>query len=171
MDGITQDFNRNARPKSPLGTNASSDTKPGQDCRGVVLANYRGDPVAAAAAHAAPVSQAERHAVAILAGCPVPAAKDGLQALHEAIKDCCPVGFDDTGLSEQKARRGSAAGVCQSAERGGQAADLVPGSRQSPEVLRAGDALDETPQDGDFATGRRALLQGLVKEKGSRARG
>ncbi len=54
---------------------------------------------------------------------------------------------------------------------GGQAADLVPGSRQLPEVLRVGDAaLDETPQDGDFATGRRALLQGLVKKKGARAR-
>lgn len=150
--------------------------------RGLALADYRGDPIGAAAARAAAArltdtdpegalllrlyrkldvlpSQSWRADMAR-------ATEPDLQALHDAIRDSRPVRFGYTDLSDQKTQRtvlplalvNPPHGVkllawCLSAE----------DYRQF--FVRAMRKL--TPQHGDFAADRMALLEGLAQKEGA----
>lgn len=150
--------------------------------RGLALAEYRGDPVGAAAARAAALRLAETDPEGALllrlyrkldvlpsqswrADMP-PAAEADLQALHDAVRGCRPVGFGYTDLSDQRTQRrvlplalvNPPQGVkllawCLSAE----------DYRQF--FVRAMRKL--TPQEGDFGAERMALLQGLIRKEGA----
>lgn len=150
--------------------------------RGLALAEYRGDPVGAAAARAAALrlAQADPEGALLLrlyrkldvlpsqswrADLP-PAAEADLQALHEAVRDCRPVRFGYTDLSDQKTRRTVLPLALVNPPQG---VKLLAWCRKAEDYrqffVRAMRGL--TLQDGDFGTGRMALLQGLVEKEGA----
>lgn len=150
--------------------------------RGLALAEHRGDPIGAAAARAsaAHLARTDPEGALLLRlyrkldvlpsqswrADMAPAAEADLRILHDAIRDCRPVGFGYTDLSDQTTNRvvlplalvNPPQGVkllawCLSAE----------GYRQF--FVRAMRGL--IPQEGDFGAERTALLQGLAEKEGA----
>ncbi|WP_295048230.1 WYL domain-containing protein, partial [uncultured Paracoccus sp.] len=150
--------------------------------RGLALAEYRGDPVGAAAARAAAarLAQTDPEAALLLrlyrkldvlpsqswrADAP-PAAQADLAALHDAIRDCRPVGFGYTDLSDQTSERVVLPLALVNPPQG---VKLLAWCRKAEDYrqffVRGMTAL--IPQDGDFAAQRMALLEGLADKEGA----
>lgn len=150
--------------------------------RGLALAEYRGDPVGAAAARAAALrlAQADPEGALLLrlyrkldvlpsqswrADLP-PAAETDLAALHDAIRDCRPVRFGYTDLSDQKTRRTVLPLALVNPPQGVKLlAWCLKAEDYRQFMVRAMCKL--TPQDGDFKAERMVLLQGLAEKEGA----
>ncbi|KGJ05687.1 hypothetical protein IT41_05635 [Paracoccus halophilus] len=148
--------------------------------RGLALADHRGDPVGAAAAKAAIERLAEtdpegallyrlyraldvRPAAFYRSDMPEAAAAD-LSLLHRAIRACQPVAFSYTDLSDNETERRVLPLALVHPPQGVKLlawCELAEGYRQF--FIRA--MRDLTPQPGDFAEDRIALLQGLVEKE------
>lgn len=152
--------------------------------RGLALAEYRGDPVTAAAANAALDRLAETDPEAALLGriyqmldvrpaqywpedVPEAAAAD-LAVLHAAIRACQPVAFGYTDLSGNETARKVLPLALVHPPQGVKLLAWCEGREGFRQFfVRAMTAL--TPQPGDFSADRMALLQGLLDKEAGRA--
>lgn len=149
--------------------------------RGLAVAQYRGDPVGAAAARATALRLAETDPEGALllrlyrkldvlpsqsfrADMP-PAAEADLRALHESIRDSRPVGFGYTDLTDQVSQRVVLPLVLVNPPQGVKLlAWCLKAEDYRQFFVRAMQGL--TPQDGDFTAERMVLLEGLADKEG-----